>query len=210
MPTDSVSGSLASRTVPGRALQKQGVACAVYNVQINQPDLPFTKAPAERSQTLDNLYANVPRDLTRVKSKLFLNLTRRQILCFGAAILVGLPLFFLLRKTGNMTLAAMTMILVMLPFFFLAMYERNGQPLEVILRHFITARFKRPKIRTYQTENTFRKAVRNRRISDKSRHAREKKQKTNANTAEKETAENTTNTPAGRKEKPHARKKEKD
>lgn len=110
---------------------------------------------------MDNLYANVPRDLTRVKSKLFLNLTRRQILCFGAAILVGLPLFFLVRKTGNMTLAAMTMILVMLPFFFLAMFERNGQPLEVILRHFITARFKRPKIRKYQTENVFRKAVRN-------------------------------------------------
>ena len=74
---------------------------------------------------MDNLYANVPRDLTRVKSKLFLNLTKRQILCFGAAILVGLPLFFLLKKTGNMTLAAMGMIIIMLPFFFLAMYERN-------------------------------------------------------------------------------------
>ena len=66
---------------------------------------------------MDNLYANVPRDLTRVKSKLFLNLTRRQILCFGAAIGVGLPLYFLLRKTGNSTMAAMVMILVMLPFF---------------------------------------------------------------------------------------------
>ena len=106
---------------------------------------------------MDNLYANVPRDLTRVKSKLFLNLTKRQILCFGTAILVGLPLFFLLKKTGNMTLAAMGMIIIMLPFFFLAMYERNGQPLEVVLRHFITAQYKRPKIRKYQTENTFRK-----------------------------------------------------
>lgn len=74
---------------------------------------------------MDNLYANVPRDLTRVKSKLFLNLTKRQILCFGAAIVVGLPLFFLLRGTGNMTLAAMVMILVMLPFFFLAMVKRE-------------------------------------------------------------------------------------
>ena len=108
---------------------------------------------------MENLYANVPRDLTRVKSKLFLNLTKRQILCFGAAILVGLPLFFLLRKTGNTTLAAMTMILVMLPFFFLAMYEKNGQPLEVILRHFVTARFKRPQIRRYKTKNRFHKAT---------------------------------------------------
>jgi len=108
---------------------------------------------------MENLYANVPRDLTRVKSKLFLNLTKRQILCFGAAIAVGLPLFFLLRKTGNTTLAAMVMILVMLPFFFLAMYEKNGHPLEVIVRHFITARFRRPQIRTYKTKNTFHKAT---------------------------------------------------
>ena len=109
---------------------------------------------------MENLYANVPRDLTRVKSKLFLNLTKRQILCFGAAIAVGLPLFFLLRKTGNTTLAAFVMIMVMLPFFFLAMYEKNGHPLEVIIRHFVTARFKRPQIRKYQTENAFRKKMR--------------------------------------------------
>lgn len=158
---------------------------------------------------MDNLYANVPRDLTRVKSKLFLNLTKRQILCFGAAILVGLPLFFLIRKTGNMTLAAMTMILVMLPFFFLAMYERNGQPLEVFLRHFVTARFKRPKIRKYQTENLFRKAVRNRPVADTSRHAREKKnlknRKSSQNTEMKmNPAEN--NSPSGGKEVPHVRK----
>ena len=112
---------------------------------------------------MDNLYANVPRDLTRVKSKLFLNLTRRQILCFGAAIGVGLPLYFLLRKTGNSTMAAMVMILVMLPFFFFAMYERNGQPLEVVLRHFIAARFKRPRIRRYRTKNRYHRRVGHRR-----------------------------------------------
>ena len=158
---------------------------------------------------MDNLYANVPRDLTRVKSKLFFNLTKRQILCFGAALLVGLPLFFLIRRTGNMTLAAMTMILVMLPFFFLAMYEKNGQPLEVILRHFVTARFKRPKIRKYQTENVFRKAVRNRPISGRNRHAREKKgSKVKGNPAENTAAENRSDPPAGRKEEAHVRKKE--
>ena len=163
--------------------------------------------PAERSQKLDNLYANVPRDLTRVKSKLFLNLTKRQILCFGAAIVVGLPLFFLLRGTGNMTLAAMVMILVMLPFFFLAMYERNGQPLEVILRHFITARFKRKKIRRYQTENMYRKALRNRPVADRSRHSGEKKKPKRKETPAKDTVTGTDST--DRKEVPHVRKKAK-
>ncbi len=138
----------------------------------------------ERRVILDNLYANVPRDLTRVKSKLFLNLTRRQILCFGAAVLVGLPSFFLIRKTGNTTLAAMCMIFIMLPFFFLAMYERNGQPLEVIMRHFVTARFKRPKIRTYRTQNTYRRAGEVRKEGQKKRAADDKKKEKKRNEKE--------------------------
>ena len=36
-----------------------------------------------------------------------------------------------------------------------AMYEKNGQPLEVILNHMIQAIFKRPKIRPYKTDNYY-------------------------------------------------------
>lgn len=43
----------------------------------------------------------------------------------------------------------------MMPLFMLAMYERNGQPLEVILKHVIQAKFVRPKIRPYQTDNYY-------------------------------------------------------
>ena len=83
-------------------------------------------------------YIPVPRDLSRVKSKIIFNLTKRQLLCFGAAALIGVPLFFLVKKaTGNVSLSAMTMIITMLPLFFLAMFERDGQPLEVIAKHFI-------------------------------------------------------------------------
>ena len=42
-------------------------------------------------------YISVPRDLTRVKSKVFMNLTKRQCICFGTAVLIGVPSFFLLR-----------------------------------------------------------------------------------------------------------------
>ena len=77
-------------------------------------------------------YIPVPRDLTRVKSKVFFNLTKRQLICFGAAALIGV-----------------------LPLFFLAMHEKDGQPLEVIAHHFIQAKFVRPKIRPYQTDNYY-------------------------------------------------------
>ena len=73
-------------------------------------------------------YIPVPRDLTRVKTKVFFNLTKRQLLCFGAAALIGVPIFFLVKATGNVSLAALSMMIVMLPLFFLAMYEKDGQP----------------------------------------------------------------------------------
>ena len=108
-------------------------------------------------------YIPVPRDLSRVKTKVFLNLTKRQLICFGAAALIGVPSFFLIKSIASTSLAAMSMIIIMIPMFLLAMYERDGQPLEVIAKHFIEAKFIRPKIRPYQTDNYYeilhRKAV---------------------------------------------------
>ena len=46
-------------------------------------------------------YISVPRDLTKVKSKVAFNLTKRQLVCFGTAALIGVPLFFVLRDSGG-------------------------------------------------------------------------------------------------------------
>ena len=100
-------------------------------------------------------YVTIPKDLTKVKSKVLFGLTRRQLICFGAAVLVGVPLFFLLRNAVASSLATLCMILVMLPFFLLAMYEKHGQPLEVILNQMIQTMFVRPKVRPYQTNNLY-------------------------------------------------------
>ena len=100
-------------------------------------------------------YISVPRDLTKVKSKVMFNLTKRQLICFGVAALIGVPTFFLLKSIGSTSMAAMGMMVVMMPLFFLAMYEKNGQPLEVFMGHFIQANFTRPKIRPYQTDNYY-------------------------------------------------------
>lgn len=100
-------------------------------------------------------YIPVPRDLTKVKSKVAFNLTKRQLICFCIAAAIGVPTFFLLKKIGDSTFAAMGMMIVMMPLFFFAMYEKNGQPLEVFLHHFIQATFIRPKIRPYKTDNYY-------------------------------------------------------
>ena len=100
-------------------------------------------------------YVTIPKDLTKVKSKVLFGLTRRQLICFGAAVLVGVPLFFLLKDAVDSSTATHCMILVMLPFFLFAMYERHGQPLEVIIGQMVQTMFVRPKERPYQTHNFY-------------------------------------------------------
>ncbi|MBR5179188.1 MAG: PrgI family protein, partial [Lachnospiraceae bacterium] len=75
-------------------------------------------------------YISVPRDLTKVKSKVMFNLTKRQLICFSVAALIGVPSFFLIKSVASLSVAAFCMIAIMMPFFFMALYEKNGQPLE--------------------------------------------------------------------------------
>ena len=100
-------------------------------------------------------FISVPRDLSRVKSKILFNLTKRQLLCFGTAAVIGLPSFFALKTVANTSVASLGMILIMMPLFLLAMCEKDGQPMEVIARHFIETKFIRPKIRPYKTDNYY-------------------------------------------------------
>lgn len=100
-------------------------------------------------------YVPVPKDLTKVKTKVMFNLTKRQLICFGAAIAVAVPMFFLLKDSAGSSAATMLMIIVALPFFLLAMYEKNGQPLEKIIGNIIKVSVIRPKTRPYKTNNFY-------------------------------------------------------
>ena len=100
-------------------------------------------------------YVPVPKDLNAVKTKVMFNLTKRQILCFGGGALIGVPLFFLLKGHIGSSAAALCMMLVMLPFFLLVMYEKNGQPPEKLIRNIVQVCFLRPKQRPYATNNFY-------------------------------------------------------
>ena len=99
-------------------------------------------------------FVPVPKDLTKVKTKVALNLTKRQIICFGAAALVGIPTYLLTRTSIGTEAAVLLMIGLMLPFFFLAMFEKDGQPAEKIIRNFIRAKLW-PGRRAYRTDNLY-------------------------------------------------------
>ena len=100
-------------------------------------------------------YVTVPKDLTKVKSKVVFGLTKRQLICFGGALLVGVPLFFLIRGRVPTSAAALIMVFAMLPGFLLALYEKHGQPLEVVVKNIIQTKFIAPKERPYRTDNFY-------------------------------------------------------
>lgn len=105
-------------------------------------------------------YVTVPKDLTKVKSKVVFGLTKRQLICFGGALLVGVPLFFLIRGRVPTSAAALIMVFAMLPGFLLALYEKHGQPLEVVVCQIVECCFIQPKERPYQTNNAYTALVR--------------------------------------------------
>lgn len=100
-------------------------------------------------------YVPVPKDLNAVKTKVAFNLTKRQLICFFLAAAVGVPTYFLTRGFLGTTGAVMALLAAALPFFFFAMYEKNGQPLEKILKNYINTKYRRPKVRPYQTNNIY-------------------------------------------------------
>ena len=100
-------------------------------------------------------FVPVPKDLNRVKTKVMFNLTKRQIICFALAAAFGVPVFFIAKQYVALSSAAMLMVVIMLPFIFFALYEKDGQPAEKILGHVVKSMFLRDKVRPYRTNNLY-------------------------------------------------------
>ena len=125
-------------------------------------------------------YVPIPKDLSKVKTKVLFNLTKRQLICFTLAALVGVPIYFLLKPHLGISTAAIIMIIAMLPFVFFAIYEKDGIPAEKYIGYIIKAMFIRDRIRPYRTENIY---------SHKEESTVEQKSKTPRKYSEKRKAE---------------------
>ena len=97
----------------------------------------------------------VPKDLSGIKTKVALNLTKRQIICFSGAIITATPTYFLTRNILGTSGSTFLLMLVAMPFFFFAMYSRDGFPAEKILMFMIRQKFLTPGIRPYKSQNLY-------------------------------------------------------
>lgn len=115
-------------------------------------------------------YVNVPNDLSKIKTKIAFNLTKRQLICFGIGAAIGVPTYLLTRQAIGNTGALFAMLAIMLPAFLLAMYEKDGLPFENIW-----VKFTRPGIRPYRTENIYAPFARKEEPIEQSKKAEKRK-----------------------------------
>ena len=116
----------------------------------------------------------VPKDLSGIKTKVALNLTKRQIICFSGAAIAGIPLYFLAKDVIGTQGAAFIMVAVMLPFFFLAIYTKDGFPAEKMLYFMIRQKFLTQGIRPYKSENLYKQLEEREKIKKEVRYLEEK------------------------------------
>ena len=100
-------------------------------------------------------YVPVPNDLSRIKTKLAFNLTKRQLICFSIAGGIGVPFYLSPPSHIGTSTALFLMIGLMMPCFLFAMFEKDGLPFEKVLRNIIRTKFLLPRVRPYKTENFY-------------------------------------------------------
>ena len=116
----------------------------------------------------------VPKDLSGIKTKVAMNLTKRQLICFGGAAAVGIPFYLVTKGVLGTQASALIMVALMLPFFFLAMYEKDGFPAEKILYFMLRQKLLTPGIRPYKSENLYKQLEEREKLKKEVRYLEEK------------------------------------
>ena len=99
-------------------------------------------------------YVKVPKDLSKVKTKVALNLTKRQLIGFSIAGLLGFPTYLLCKNFLSTDISMILMSIVVLPILFATLYEKDNQPFEKHLAYIV--RFhKAEKIRVYKARSIY-------------------------------------------------------
>lgn len=100
-------------------------------------------------------FVPVPKDLSKVKTKVALNLTRRQLISFSLGGLVGFVIYSNTKKLVPSDIALLIMMAGVLPFFFLGVYEKDGLTFEKLIKYYYESKIRNPEVRIYKNENSY-------------------------------------------------------
>lgn len=92
-------------------------------------------------------YVPIPKDLKKVRTKVAFNLTRRQLIGFTLAGLVGIPVYLFMRKFVANDIAILFLIVSTLPIFFVTLFEKDGMTFEKYFKYIYLHKFYQPQKR---------------------------------------------------------------
>ena len=99
-------------------------------------------------------YVKIPKDLTKVKTKVALNMTKRQLIGFSMAGLIGFPVYMLCKNVLSTDVSMIVMSIVVLPVLFATLYEKDNLPFEKHLAYILKFHCSK-KIRLYKTKSIY-------------------------------------------------------
>lgn len=92
-------------------------------------------------------YVPIPKDLNRVKTKVAFNLTKRQLIGFSLAGIVGFPIYLGVRTALPNDIAIIMMITATLPIFFVTMFDKDGLRAEKYFKYIYSSKIYQPRKR---------------------------------------------------------------
>lgn len=108
-------------------------------------------------------YVDIPKDLDGIKNKIAFGLTKRQLIGFGVAATIGIPVYLTTRMAVGNDLGLIFMIATMaLPLLY-AIYEPKGMTVEQVAIGWLRFHFVSKGARPYQTVNLYEVLERKRR-----------------------------------------------
>lgn len=122
-------------------------------------------------------YVQVPGDLSKFESKVALNLTKRQLICFSIGGLIGIPSYLAMKSYLTPDISAMITFLIISPFFAMGIFQKDGVPFEKYMYLIIRQKYLRPHIRVFKTRNIYKEIVNESRGSIGSEKSNAKKAK---------------------------------
>lgn len=100
-------------------------------------------------------YVTVPKDFDKVKRKIALGLTKRQLIAAAASAGVCLPAFYYLFPLLGDN-AVFIIVILAVPIFIVGFWPiKDGRPIEKVIMNYIRVRYQRPAQGPYKTENIY-------------------------------------------------------
>ncbi|MBJ8113261.1 PrgI family protein [Bacillus cereus group sp. N6] len=122
----------------------------------------------------NNFVVSIPKELKSIKSKLFLGLTKRQLIGFTIALALGLPVFFLL-KSFSVDVALYGLFFTACPAIFATIFTKDGMPAETWIKLYVEYKYLNPQNRYFKVSKRNVKVAVERNMMNEKRKVRKTK-----------------------------------